>query len=215
VQWAAPNPVDSQWDFLPLSAPAVLHCPSDELTRERASSYRFCRGILPLWPEDPDGVFVSFRFIRPAEVTDGLSQTAFVSERLVGTADRQNRRRDPLMTLTHSSEDMLPDCVAANNGGPTLTGPFIDAPVGSRWLSGVWRHCAYYHAFPPNCAWRDCTNHGVYTGASLMSARSFHPSGVHVGFGDGHCAPVSNHVDLQVWRAWATRSGGEALSTEL
>lgn len=213
VQWTPPSAGDWEWDHLPLNAPKVLHCPSDGLARERASSYRFCRGVLPMWPEDPDGPFVSFRPIRPPEVTDGLSQTAFVSERLVGSGAGQDWYRDPLITASTSYAGLLPDCVSANNGGPTLPSVVVGAPVGSRWLSGDWRHSAYYHAFPPNSAWRDCTGDGTHLGLALLSARSYHPTGVHVGFGDGHCVLVSNDVDLHVWRAWATRSQGEALSS--
>lgn len=213
LESAAPSTGDWEWDRLPIDAPAVLQCPSDGLARKRASSYRFCRGILPLWPEDPDGPFVSFRPIKPAGVIDGLSQTAFVSERLIGTTEGQDRHRDPLVTPSTEYNDLLGDCAMANQGGPTAPLVVARAPVGSRWLSGAWLHSSYYHAFPPNSDWRDCTGNGTHLGLALMSARSHHPTGVHVGFGDGRCVLVSNYVDLAVWRAMATRSKGETVST--
>ena len=41
------------------------------------------------------------------------------------------------------------------------------------------------------------------------SARSKHPGGVNVLFGDGHVAFFSDSVDLVVWQAIATVDGGE------
>jgi type II secretory pathway pseudopilin PulG len=204
---------DTDWDGLPVDAPAVLHCPSDSVARGRACSYRFCRGVVPLWPQDPGGVFYSYEQMRPSDVTDGLSNTAFVSERLIGTAANDNRFRDPLLTPSKSLNLLAMNCVAANQGGPTLPPalPYSYSPMGSRWLSGEWMHASYDHLFPPNSAWRDCLGIGS-SGSALMSARSNHIRGVHVGFGDGRCVFVSDYVDLPIWRAWATRSGDDAVA---
>ncbi|MEX2176517.1 MAG: DUF1559 domain-containing protein [Pirellulaceae bacterium] len=205
---------DSDWDRLPIDAPPVLHCPSDSLAAGRAASYRFCRGVLPLWPQDAGGVFQRFQPHRPSDVTDGLSQTAFVSERLIGTTAGDNRWRDPLVLSSVDSTALTADCAAANQLDPPATpSAVLQSPVGSRWLSGDRLHVSYYHAFPPNSAWRDCTGRPSMSGLSLMSARSFHPAGVQVGFGDGRTVLVSNQVDLAVWRAWATRSQGETAAT--
>ena len=43
----------------------------------------------------------------------------------------------------------------------------------------------------------------------VTSARSYHPGGVNLLFGDGHVSFVGNGINLQVWRAWATRAGKE------
>ncbi len=200
---------DLKWDRLPIDAPSVLHCPSDGLATGRASSYRFCRGTLPLWPDDAGGVFLWFQPKRPANVTDGLSNTTFVSERLIGTIEGTDHRRDPLLTQSLEYTNLAGDCVAANQSGAMPSGALSAGPVGNYWLSGNWLHASYYHFFPPNSAWRDCTGDEGYTGLALLSARSHHPTGVHVGYGDGRCVLVSNQVDLEVWRAWATRGGGE------
>jgi prepilin-type processing-associated H-X9-DG protein len=42
-------------------------------------------------------------------------------------------------------------------------------------------------------------------------ARSLHPGGVNLALGDGSVRFVSDHVDLAMWRAAATRAGGEVL----
>ena len=44
------------------------------------------------------------------------------------------------------------------------------------------------------------------------AARSYHPGGVNLLFGDGHAAFVKDTVNPAVWRAISTRAGGEAVS---
>ncbi|MBW3596309.1 MAG: DUF1559 domain-containing protein [Planctomycetes bacterium] len=203
---------DSDWDRLPINAFPVLWCPSDALAEGRASSYRFCRGVLPLWPKDPGGVFRRFQPTRASDVTDGYSQTAFVSERLIGTTRGADERRDALVSRSQSHARLAADCVAINGGAPVGFLQSPHAPLGSRWLSGNWLHVSYYHFSPPNTAWRDCVGDGAHVGMALLSARSNHIGGVHVGFGDGRSEFVGDYIDLGVWRAWATRAGGEAIS---
>jgi prepilin-type processing-associated H-X9-DG protein len=76
----------------------------------------------------------------------------------------------------------------------------------------------YNHVAPPNWRGWDC---GV--GTSLMdvpfdhgiiSARSAHPGGVNVLFGDGSVKFVKDSVNLVTWRAIGTRAGGEAVSSD-
>ncbi len=47
-----------------------------------------------------------------------------------------------------------------------------------------------------------------------MAARSFHPGGVNVLFDDGHIQFGKDSVNLKTWRALATRSGGEVVSSD-
>lgn len=202
----------ARWDAtnLSLDSPLVLRCASDPLAKGQASSYRYCRGVLPLWPGDPGGVFTAFRAHRAAEVADGLSRTAFASERLVGVESYADALRDPALLPAMESVDIAPSCIALNQGSAAaLPPPTGMRPVGASWTSGSWIHCTYYHFFPPNTPWRDCLPEaGV---VALISARSHHRGGVNVLFGDGRVQLAANEIELQVWRAWATRRGGEAL----
>ena len=201
----------SHWDptRLPLDAPPVLHCPSDSLAVGQATSYRYCRGVLPVYPGDPGGVFTAFFGHAAADVTDGLSNTAFASERLIATTSGVDQSRDPLGLPQMESVDVAPSCIAANQGSGAAVAPVLGArPLGSLWTSGSWAHCAYYHFFPPNAPWRDCWPDSADT--ALVAARSNHRDGLNVLFGDGRVQFVGNAVESRVWRAWATRAGHEA-----
>ena len=58
---------------------------------------------------------------------------------------------------------------------------------------------------------RGCVNN-VRDGLVWASARSRHPGGVVVGMADGSTHFVSDGIDLNVWRALATRAGEEPVS---
>lgn len=160
---------------------------------------------------------------------DGLSKTAFISERTKGTGQ---------------SSAMIPgpsDFVSRPSGSEWTFPMDIDAfffacsnePIepneysfsgGGRWLPGTdWSNgwpfagydsTQYNHVAPPNFGARDC---GGYSSISdtpgehaIVAARSEHGGSVNVGFGDGHVASVPDGVDLVVWRAIGSRNGQEA-----
>jgi prepilin-type processing-associated H-X9-DG protein len=48
----------------------------------------------------------------------------------------------------------------------------------------------------------------------VFSARSYHSNGVNVAFMDGSTRFISDSVELSVWCAISTRSGGETISAD-
>jgi prepilin-type N-terminal cleavage/methylation domain-containing protein/prepilin-type processing-associated H-X9-DG protein len=204
--------VDPDWSDLDMPAPSTLHCPSDSLAMGEASSYRYCRGNLPLWPADPGGAFVrNDQGFRVAEITDGLSHTAFVSERLVSIprGGSPDRRRDLIDLGSQGSHPMGTACLDANgrdNAAGSLN--WSREPVGTAWLSGRWLHASYYHLLPPNSDYSDCRNSDM-AGLAVLTARSNHPGGVNLLLGDGSVQFVSDQIALEVWRARATRAGSD------
>ena len=66
----------------------------------------------------------------------------------------------------------------------------------------------YNHWYTPNAKdTPDC--HNGFHNFALVSARSAHAAGVQIALLDGSCRFVGESVDLTVWRAVATRAGGE------
>lgn len=164
---------------------------------------------------------------RSADISDGLSNTAAVSEAMIGSYDIQagltaaSASRDDLRRLIWRLGDRLligpqdlPEvarqCMAvkernaaiAENGRGTRSWPSRDSD-GLQW-GPIIHSWAYDHVLPPNST--SCG--GSYWG--IYSATSHHSGGVNLLFGDGHVRLVSESVDAVVWTALGTRSGGEA-----
>jgi prepilin-type N-terminal cleavage/methylation domain-containing protein len=199
----------TSWDAsgLSLDSPPVLHCPEDGLATSRSLSYRLNRGLLPIWPGDPHGVFTSYVGRRAGDVIDGLSNTAFVSERVIGTSMRDDGSRDPIQIMTEDGVLLASECAATQASG-SVGNAGIGEPWGTNWLTGDWGQVCYYHFFVPNFGGRDCRGNGS-TGPHLPNARSYHLGGVHLLFGDARCEFVSENVDARIWRSWGSRDGWE------
>ncbi len=129
---------------------------------------------------------------RLGDFSDGLSTTAFGSELLAGRVDS-----------------------AAS---------VYDTDHRGRWVMPFEGGAAYSHRTTPNTSEPDvmpyccvssedmpCIVQGGL-GDEYYAARSRHPGGVNVLFGDGHAEFYENSVDLKVWRALATVKGGEILN---
>jgi prepilin-type N-terminal cleavage/methylation domain-containing protein len=210
-------PLDPDWLASDIASPAALRCPADDLAVGAASSYRYCRGIFPVWPEDPLGTFVRYNpGFRAADITDGLSQTAFCSERLISNPAESLHQlaRGVLVFDVQTTPDISIACWEANASGDAVQRyPWSSEPVGTSWMSGRWLHASYYHLFPPNSQWYDCRESGIVALAAT-SARSNHPNGVNMLCGDGAVKFVRNGIDLQLWRGLATRGGGEIVEEQ-
>ncbi len=177
------------------------------------NNYRANVGVGPYataWAESPDsgnGLFAELGFVRESFVVDGLSHTAAFAERLEGSGmtglGRPNRDFWQWTGFVRTADDMLAACQIASR------------PSGSSWNSAgyswFWsdRYLTYYtHAQSPNGHIPDCMNQ--YPSIEAMStARSGHPRGVNVLFGDGSTRFVSDSIDRHTWRSLGTRNGME------
>ncbi|HEV7225009.1 MAG TPA: DUF1559 domain-containing protein [Pirellulales bacterium] len=215
------DPPKSTWnpELLKITVP-VFRCPSDGQQWPGANNYRANMGGGPAVlkhvvngvadePANGSGPFRIWHGTRPAEISDGLSNTALFSERLVGGLRPSwfIGPRDYFFSQTGPIETIA-DAEAAC-WLPAGANPAHDAYSGTTWLMGGFRHTWYNHIRTPNSVFPDC---GPQKGA--FTARSAHPGGVNIVLADGAGRFITSNIELAVWRAIATRAGTDALSGE-
>ena len=150
-----------------------------------------------------DGVLYNNSTIRIADVTDGTSNTALMSEQILGPGGLDVT--DPAQVdvrLHYASLRVRQPVTDALCAGAT------DWPAdrGSRWADGEVQFGLYDHHYPPNPAVWDC----VAIEFSWKPARSRHTNGVNLLLADGSVHFVSNGVNPVTWQALGSRAGGEA-----
>lgn len=90
---------------------------------------------------------------------------------------------------------------------------------GRYWLVAGYEDGLYNHVLVPNSSVIDCSNHaenftlGVIDGAAPPLGAATE-TGVNCLMMDGSAHFLKNSVSLAVWRALATRAGGEAISAD-
>ena len=141
---------------------------------------------------DADGVFFTGSAVRHRDLLDGSSNTAAFTERLLGGP------ADAVVREVPGGGDPTD---AACGAAP----PFAEA--GGKWILGNYGNTLINHFRTPNAAAPDCMNQRQQKGR--FAARSRHAGGVNVLFCDGHVGWASDAVDLDLWRALATRDGNE------
>jgi hypothetical protein len=169
-------------------------------------------------PFETDGLFGINSRTRPRDIVDGLSRTVAYSESLLGAGQRATTNRAGIDVQT--------------GYGFTFTAPLDEGPCsrpfyynftdlrGFSWANGEYRTTLYNHTRVPNSPVLDCLAAlmstpdlaRMYAGYGWRAARSRHPSGVNVVKADGSGQFVGDSVDPAVWKALATRAGGEALA---
>jgi prepilin-type N-terminal cleavage/methylation domain-containing protein/prepilin-type processing-associated H-X9-DG protein len=178
--------------------------------------------------------------VQLSSITDGTSNTALVSERLVGTSTNINLARNdpqykrgqwhaPVGAPVGSNQAAIAAYVQGCNSIPGATPNRIANQSGQSWSFAFPLYMVYncYNHFgPPNQI--ACTNPSestyltfagdgsLYEVGPLGSAppNSNHPGGVNVAFADGSVRFIKDSVALPAWWALGTRSGGEVLSSD-
>lgn len=191
---------------------AVFLCPSDvsRLTSVWAhNNYRSCNGST--WSgRAGNGMFGQRSAIRPQDVTDGLSNTACFSERIMGSGNEAayDLHADLFSQTGAWTQDTFHTWC---NALTAATARRLDHDVngGETWLEGNMNWTRYNHLLPPNRP--SCKNGLTWNGVS-MPAASFHADTVNVLLGDGTVRAVRSGVAPSVWSAIATIRGGEVIS---
>jgi prepilin-type N-terminal cleavage/methylation domain-containing protein/prepilin-type processing-associated H-X9-DG protein len=174
--------------------------------------------------ETNNGVFVAFKTIGLAAITDGSSNTALYSERLLGDGSPTTVSVPGdwfLITPPSSSRaDVYATCLALNPNG--LFGDANQNSYGGRtWITGYYTATRYNHLMPPNgisCVYNDvgatsmpsATNEG----ATASTASSRHSGGVNLLLADGSIRFIKNSVNIATWSALGSKNGGEVISAD-
>ena len=146
--------------------------------------------------------------IRFGDVTDGLSNTAAMAEKMTG--DGNNGISSPKLdtyrpgTYPNNADEATLQCNAANVTDLSQQGY---SNVGGPWLQQYHSTNQYNHVLPPNG--RSCM---FPPGRIATTANSQHTGGVQLVLCDGSVRFVSETLDVNTWRSLGSRDGGEVLS---
>ncbi len=165
--------------------------------------------------DTPHGIFYFQSSTKLQQITDGTSNTAFFSEKIRGSGQRDsNALSDSMvMTATTSLSTTYQTCMATN----PLTATRLTHVQGASWVMGEMCCTEYNHVSTPNtatCAGLGFSNNNMANMPMQVPPSSLHPGGVNVLFGDGSAKFVKNGVSLQIWQALGTRDGGESISSD-
>jgi len=212
------------WPYYPDNTTAmatrvsIFACPSDGAPAPAGaasgpSNYAFCAGDGSNGGDarNADGAFILGAPQTVAALTDGTSQTAAASEQLLGIAGPYSQAspspvpspRSRAMARVSTATLSETDC-AASAAGWLLN-------KGASWWDGNYQNTLYNHYLTPDADRPDCV---VYHNPGWKAARSHHPGGVNVLFCDGHVGFATDSVEPRVWRAIATRAGGEVVPAD-
>lgn len=158
---------------------------------------------------------------RPADVSDGLSQTAAMSERLVrplvdplpppDEMEREPRRYFWWTETRFGGKGEEPLAIEQCRSHRTTVFPqFYGTNAMNYYLSQT-----YDHMLPPNHpgCYNGPEDFGVDTDLILTPASSQHPGGAHTLLGDGSVHFVNEQIDASIWQALGTRAGHETITS--
>jgi len=196
-------------DFEALPMPQVFQCPS----APDGLSYRFNVG--PFFVElrernryDGNGVVKNFSrgVVNLSEVTDGLSNTAALAERMTWGTTKRVPAGLFVSNSFHDMQSLQESCAAMV---PFQVGNKV---VAEEWFGHVEWEIGYDHFKTPNSTMVDC--HGALMPPGLasntISARGKHAGGVFAVKLDGSVFWTSATVDQGIWRAIGSRSSDES-----
>lgn len=215
---------------------AAFQCPSDEKSSEARV---FSDNRPTLWPTnygfnlgtwfvyDPatnkggDGAFYPNSNLSMANFTDGSSKTLMCAEVKAWTAYKRNGG---------PSSTEIPNTVA--EASAVVTSGAQEKGTGhTEWPDGRVHHTGFTATMPPNTfvpftnsngrevdadfnSWQEGKNGSAGSPTyAMITSRSAHPGQVQVALVDGSVQSVADQVDLNVWRALATRDGGEVFES--
>jgi hypothetical protein len=168
--------------------------------------------------EQNNGVFVTNMRIKLAEITDGTSNTAMISEMVRGDADDVHvdvpgdwfRISEGNLT----AQQVYTACLAVNPYAMNSKQSQF-SKSGRNWVRGNFVTTRYNHILPPNersCARKDGGGQlgvSVNDNGGATTASSRHVAGVNLARVDGSAQFVAENIDRNAWQALGSRNGDE------
>ena len=172
---------------------AILHCPTEGRPHDPHSNYVGCQNDVEA-PIDANnhGMLFLNSHVRPRDVTDGLSQTLFVGERLLDGDDLgwMSGTRATLRNTVRCSVEWGRGRFDRPEGPqPKVLPDLADEAMGK--------------AAPPAVPGPDFLKVGGFS--------AFHPAGVNFVFGDGSVHFLSNSIDAEMFQKLGHRADGKLL----
>lgn len=143
--------------------------------------------------------------VRFADIIDGASNTAAVSENLHGdlTLARLRTRWFPVESFSPPNElEALANLCESLPPNPAQFGWFGDQSRNVPWTDPDYGGGLYNHVLPPN---RPSCNNGTNLRTGVHTAGSFHGHGASLLYVDGRVQFESASVDRKVWREIGSR----------
>jgi prepilin-type N-terminal cleavage/methylation domain-containing protein len=163
----------------------------------------------------PQGPLYNRSCVNLASMTDGTSQTAFMSERRRGQGSPDIKNDMYMMNMAMTIDQTYQMCT---NLDMTMAMP-LTSWMGATWAIGDMSCTTYNHVATPNSRTCASMSPGMMMPTSSMAnmavqlpPSSYHPGGVNLMVGDGSVRFIKETVALTVWRALSTRNGGEIVS---
>lgn len=207
-----PENVEGSKTWVPL-----FLCPSDTARRLHPgfgpTNYAICTGtgINGGTPIETDGMFYVNSPTSMSSLLDGSSNTVMMSESSLGKSGPLEKDRRTAYKFSFIAP--LTDVICK-----TSTSWNYADPRGFAWVNGEYRTTLYNHYMTPNSMSPDCIspllNGGpdiLYTPFGWRAARSWHVGGVNVLMADSSMRFITDGIDLETWKALATRDSGEAV----
>jgi prepilin-type N-terminal cleavage/methylation domain-containing protein/prepilin-type processing-associated H-X9-DG protein len=161
-----------------------------------------------------DGVVWCDSGVRLADVRDGTSNTMIFSESLLGYGSNTTGPAPVDPTRLSAGLSSIAKVLSGVPGSvPVLSDALCGTATswtGDRGIAWMWGQTpkGCFDAWrTPNASVPDCSTNGI----GFFKASSRHPGGVNVLYGDGRVQFVRDAVSPAVWRALATRAGGEVV----
>ncbi len=208
------------------ASPEAVRCPSDpgNIPGGRRNSYSFCVGDQTEGIRDRQavrGIFANRRGTRFRDITDGLSNTVMMSERLIHL--QGPRGQNPTPAVFQGTEYLVGTAtpVSGVNDNPSLCltvvvgkwyveGQGLNNRTGISWTDGQPHYVGCNTILPPNSP--SCADRGSWGDqlGMVIPPTSRHTGGVNVVLADASVQFITENIDAgdSTMRPWRSNNSG-------